>query len=180
MSLGPRRGRSRALVISLAVCAAACGSTGTPSGPGTSPSPSPAAGPVSGAYTLQLRPSASCGFPVAAVSFPVDVVAADGTRPGLQGTLVGDRSAVEIELLSGAAVVRGGIGTRGDGALAQEGVQVWIHVIAEGSVTRAADGRGEIATGPTIGYVALGDPGGNEGDLGTCTATDHVFSLRAR
>lgn len=156
----------------------ACGSSpGTP----TPPSPSPTPGPVVGAYTLRLTPAASCGLGQLALSFPVNAASAPGPRyPGLQVLLVGDGSGVEAELLDAPPSVRGGVGTRGDGALATEAVHVWVNAVAEGTVTRAADGRGEVVSGRLLGYLALGDPFGEEGSLGTCTSADHSFSLRAR
>jgi hypothetical protein len=172
-----------AALIVTGVLAAACGSG--PSGPSGSPSPSPttapAGGVVSGRYLLQITPSAGCALSRATLSFPMDAAAA-GTfpHPGVQVLLVGAPSALEAELMSPEGSVRGGIGTTGAGALSNETVRLWIHAIAAGSVTRAADGRGEVVSGTLMGYVALGRPDDDEGALGTCNARDHAFALRAR
>jgi hypothetical protein len=181
--MGPDRRKtgsatSRCL-IALSVLAAACGSPA--GGPSPSPTPSPTPGPVSGAYTLAIQPAARCGLPGGTLSFPMDAaLAPGGPHPGAQVLLVGDRSGVEAELLDDVTSVRGGVGTRADGALANEGLRVWIHAIAEGPVTRAADGRGEVVSGKLVGYVALGQADDDEGSLGTCSTTDHSFSLRTR
>ncbi len=86
----------------------------------------------------------------------------------------------EWEALSATFTLRGGLGTTLEGVLADEGARLWLHVIANGQVQRASDGRGQIVTGTLAGYLALGGFSGQEGELGTCTATDHAFSLRIR
>jgi hypothetical protein len=160
----------------LAGCGSGSGGTPTPL-----PSPSATPGPVSGAYTLQLVPAPSCGFPAGTLSFPMVVASAPGARyPGLQVVLAGDSSALEAELLNNPGMVRGGLGTRADGVLASEGRRVWVRAIADAAITRASDGRGEVASGILLGYLALGEADGDEGSLGSCTSTNHTFSLRAR
>jgi hypothetical protein len=135
---------------------------------------------VSGAYTLQITAASGCGFGGRTLSFPMTAADAPGANhPGVQVLLVGDESGVEAELLDSTTAVRGGVGTRGDGALATEGMQVWIHAIADGPVTRASDGRGEVTSGRFSGYLALAAPSGDEGSGGTCSG-DHAFALHAR
>jgi hypothetical protein len=170
----------RALLIFSAVVWVACGSgPGTPSPP--SPTPPVPGGPVTGRYLVQVTPAVSCPLPIRALSFPVQAAAA-GTAPypGVQVLLVGDGSQLELEMLSTETALRGGVGTTADGVLANEGQRVWIHAIGAGSVFRTADGRGQISSGTLSGYVALAEPGGAEGDSGTCTARDHTFTLRAQ
>ena len=72
------------------------------------------------------------------------------------------------------------MGTTEEGVVASEGLRVWVHAIASGPVQHASDGRGEIVTGTLSGYLALASNGSDEGSLGTCTATDHAFTLRIR
>jgi len=115
------------------------------------------------------------------LTFPM-VAAAAGTspHPGVQVVLDGNPSELEWEFLSESFTLRGGLGTTGDGVLSNETTRLWIHVIGTGSVTRAADGRGEVVSGTLMGYVALGRAFEEEGARGTCSARDHAFSLRAR
>src|ERR1700730_15813410 len=89
-------------------------------------------------------------------------------------------SASEWTFLSETFILRGGLGTTGDGVLSNEATRMWIHAIGTGSVTRASDGRGEVATGTLMGYVALGGANDVEGALATCSARDHTFTLRTR
>jgi len=42
------------------------------------------------------------------------------------------------------------------------------------------DGRGEVATGTLMGYLAVGGANDEEGALGICSALDHAFMLRVR
>lgn len=162
---------------------AGCGSG--PSGPSASPTPTPTAtpppGPVSGRYLLQIVPGPGCSMSRAPLTFPM-VAAAAGTspHPGLQVVLDGNASELEWELVNENFTVRGGLGTTGDGVLSNEATRMWIHAIGSGPVTRASDGRGEVATGTLMGYIALGRPDDDEGALGTCSTRDHTFSLRIR
>ena len=94
--------------------------------------------------------------------------------------LDGNPAELELEFLSENLTLRGGLGTTGDGVLSNEATRLWMHAIGTGSVTRAIDGRGEVATGTLMGYVALGDATDGEGALGTCSARDHTFMLRTR
>jgi hypothetical protein len=64
--------------------------------------------------------------------------------------------------------------------VANESRRVWGRVIASGPVVRATDGRGEVRTGTMIGYLAFASANGDEGDLGSCSASDHRFALVAR
>jgi len=164
---------------------AACGSN--PGTPTPSPSPSPSApqlgGPVTGRYVIQITPSATCAMSRQTLTFPM--IAADAgasPHPGVQILLDPNGFYFEWEALSNPAAftVRGGLGTPNVGVLADENVRLWAHVIASGQVQRATDGRGQIGSGTLSGYLALGGFNGQEGELGTCTATDHAFTLRIR
>jgi hypothetical protein len=172
--------RALASATLTAVVSLSCGS-----GPGT-PTPSPSAtqepgGPVTGRYAAQITPSPACALARAPLTFPMQAVAAGvAPHPGVQVLLLGDGSRFELELLSTATALRGGVGTTEEGVLANEGMRVWVRGIASGSVFRAADGRGQVTSGTMAGSVALATANGSEGDLGTCSATDHAFSLRAQ
>jgi hypothetical protein len=174
--------KPRAVAVVLAALLPACGSS--PDGPDGTPTPTPtpaAPGPVTGRYVLQITPAAACRPPVATFSFPMDA-AAGGTAPktGTQVVLTGDPGALEAEFLSEGQALRGGVGTTADGALANESLRMWMRVIASGPVVRANDGRGEVRTGTMMGYVAFGGANGDEGELGSCSASNHTFVLAAR
>lgn len=172
-----------ALVASL--LAPACGSG--PSGPSASPTPTATPTPsftpssVTGRYVLQITPGPGCKMSRAPLSFPM-VAAPAGTtpHPGVQVVLDGNPGELELEFLFDAGTLRGGLGTTGDGVLANEALRLWMHAIGTGSLARASDGRGEVLTGTLMGYLALGRPDDDEGALGTCSATDHAFTLRVR
>jgi hypothetical protein len=171
--------RAQAFATLTAAMCLACGGPGTPT-----PSPSTSAqpgGPVAGRYVAQITPAPGCALSRAALSFPVSAAAA-GTAPhrGVQVLLVGDGSRFELELLSTDIALRGGVGTTEEGVLANEGMRVWVRGIASGLVFQAADGRGQVTSGTLAGSVALATANGREGDLGTCSATDHAFTLRAQ
>jgi hypothetical protein len=171
-----------ASALAAIVLIAGCGGSDAPNAPASpSPSPSPQGpGPVVGPYLLEVLPAAACamGGPL---SFPM-VAAAAGTAPypGVQVLVVGAGQTLELELRSAASTVTGGFGTTEAGALANESVRLWVHAIGSGAVTRAADGRGQVAAGRLAGYVAFGHAGGVEGSLGSCDSLDHSFTLRAR
>lgn len=171
----------RALLVLTALVWTACGSS--PAGP--TPSPSPTApvpgGPVEGRYLLAVTPGPSCAMPPAPLTFPMNA-AASGTlpHPGVQILVDGDGSRFELELLSTGTALRGGLGTTEEGVLTNEGMRAWIRAIGSGLVFHSADGRGEVLRGTLAGDLALAGADGEEGELGSCRATDHAFSLRAR
>lgn len=163
--------------------AAGCGGADAPHGP-SSPSPPPSASPQAGGafagpYLLEVRPAASCGMG-GPLSFPMTAAAAGASPyPGVQVLLAGSET-LELELLSSAGTVTGGFGATEEGVLANEAVRMWIHAIGAGPVTRAADGRGQVASGRLAGYVAFGHANGDEGSLGSCDSVNHSFVLRVR
>ena len=165
---------------------AGCGGADAPNDP-SSPSPSapPSASPqaggtISGNYILEIRPAPTCGMG-GPLTFPMAAAAA-GTSPypGVQVLLAG-AEAFELELLTSAtAVVSGGFGTTENGALSAEAVRIWMHAIGSGPITRAADGRGQVASGRLSGFIAFGHASGPEGSLGSCDSVDHSYALRVR
>lgn len=171
----------RAAALAAIALIVACGGADPPNGP-SSPSPPPSpqtAGPVAGAYLLEIRPAAHCamGGPL---TFPMAAAAAGVTPyPGVQVVLAGAET-LELELYSTPSTLTGGFGTTEAGALGNETVRLWIRAIGTGPVTRAADGRGEMASGRLAGYVAFGHASGDEGSLGACDSVEHSFTLRAR
>ena len=172
----------RIVVASAALIFAGCGPSG-PAGPTPSPSPSgpKPGGAVSGHYVLQVQPGAGCVMPRGSLSFPMVAAQAGALpHPGVQVVVEGSPASLELELEQADFTLRGGFGTTGAGVLSSEGVRLWISSIGAGPVTQASDGRGEIVTGSLGGYLALGREPDEEGSLGTCTALDHTFSLRAR
>lgn len=178
-SLTPLRRASALLAIVFVI---GCGGADAPQGPSSPPpsSPSPqGGGALAGPYLLEVLPAASCGMG-GPLTFPMTAAAAGSSpHPGVQALLAGSDT-LELELLSSAGTVTGGFGTTEDGALANESVRIWLHSIGTGAVTRAPDGRGQIASGRLAGYVAFGHAGGEEGSLGSCDSTAHSFVLRVR
>jgi hypothetical protein len=171
----------RAAALAAAILIAGCGGADAPQAPGSpSPPPSPqAGGAVVGPYALEIRPAAACamGGPL---SFPMVAAAAGVTPyPGVQVLVVGQAETLELELLSAASALTGGFGTTENGALANEAIRLWVRAIGFGTVTRAADGRGQV-TGRLAGYVAFGHANGEEGSLGSCDSVEHSFTLRVR
>ena len=136
---------------------------------------------MAGLYVLQITPAPSCAMSRAPLTFPMAAAAAGSSpHPGVQVLLDPNGFRLEHEGLSAATSLRGGVGTTEEGVVASEGLRVWVHAIASGPVQHASDGRGEIVTGTLSGYLALASNGSDEGSLGTCTATDHAFTLRIR
>jgi hypothetical protein len=179
-----RRPARPAATVAL-VWLAACGSN--PGTPTPSPSPSPSGvqlgGPVTGRYVIQITPSATCTMSRPTLSFPMAAADAGASpHPGVQVLLDPNGRWFEWEALSlvSTFTLRGGLGTTEVGVLADENQRLWLHTIASGQVQRASDGRGQIGSGTLSGYLALGSFNGQEGELGTCTATDHAFTLRIR
>jgi len=170
--------------LTLAFALGACGGGGpiTPSPSPTATPPQPG-GPITGTYLVQITPSAGCTMPRTPLTFNVRGGAA-GTQPhpGVQILLIGNDGVLELELLNGGTSLRGGVATLNDfGALSRENARVLVHGIASGLVFGAPDGRGQIVTGGTLsGFVGLMSPGSDDADLGSCTATDHGFLLRAQ
>lgn len=175
-----RVGRAYALLAFSAFASASCGSgPGTPT-PSSSPTPQ-MGGPVTGRYLARVTPAAGCAMPRTPLAFPMQAApAGTAPHPGVQVLLVGDGSRFELEFLSTVIALRGGLGTTEEGVLANEGLRMWIRAIGAGPVLRASDGRGELVTGTLAGYLALAQADGDEGELGTCSSTEHAFSLRAQ
>lgn len=121
-----------------------------------------------------------CGFDV--VSFPVSV-SSEGmtTYTSVQLLLDGGNPlALELELRQVDSAVEGGMGTTGDGVLAEEALQVWVRAVGTGRLTHDGDGRAEVASGDLRGYLAIGYPDDPEGSLGACTGANHRFALLKR
>jgi hypothetical protein len=166
----------RVLLTLSAAAVAACGSpTGTPT-----PSPTAATGgPVTGRYLVQITPGPACGMSRGPFSFPMQAAPGGASpHPGVQVLLEGDGSRFELEFLSTEIALRGGLGTTAEGVLANEGLRVWVNAVGTGSVFRSADGRGQITSGTLAGDISLSTADGDQGDLGSCRATDHAFTLR--
>jgi hypothetical protein len=169
----------RALPVISVLVWAACGSP--PSGPTPSPTPPVPGGPVEGRYLLKVTPAPGCAMAPNPLSFPMNA-APSGTMPhsGVQILVNGDGSRFELELLSTGTALRGGLGTTEEGVMTEEGLRAWVRAIGSGPVFHAADGRGEVLAGTLSGDLALGEADGEEGELGTCSSTDHSFTMRAQ
>ena len=171
-------------MVAAALAVAGCGGSEAPGRPDPIPStsPSPGGGPggaLAGNYILQVTPAPGCVMRNVA-SFPM-AASAGGTNPhpGVQVILRGS-DVLQIEFLSAVDSVTGGLGTTEQGALANESVRVWMRTIGTGTVTRASDGRGQIAAGVMAGYLAYGSANGGEGTLGSCDSLAHTFTLRTQ
>jgi hypothetical protein len=172
--------RQRALLAGLALAlAASCAET--PSGPPTpspqptpTPVPSPRPGILHGPYLLKIQPAPSCPNTMA-VSFAVEASADDTARyPGIQGVDALPIPLVELEVLDGGSLVRGGVGTDG-GIPSAEGVITALELVCTGSVSVGSDGAGEVLEGTASGFVEFGG-----GGQGTCKSPVHSWSLRRR
>ena len=137
-------------------------------------------------WAMQLRALVNLSkMPRNPLTFIVQAAPA-GTHPhpGVQVLLSGGPTPLQMELLSTGTALRGGVGTLNDdglGALSSENLQVWVHAIASGPVFGAPDGRGQIVSGGTLsGFLAIAAPFREVGSMGSCTATDHGFVLRAQ
>lgn len=185
MAFSRRRRAPSAAAGLVLVALAGCGDATGPT-PGASPSPASRVpgGTLAGSYLLELTPGPACNGGVR-TTFHVELAAAPTARyAAVQGTHAvdarRDRTALEMELITTSNTIRGGVGTRHDGVLSQEDVQVFVHAIAEGNVTSFPGGRGEVLDGTLRGTLAFSAPGGREGDLGSCTVADHRLRLTTR
>jgi hypothetical protein len=138
-------------------------------------------GPVEGRYLLEVTPAQGCAMARTPLSFPMNAAPA-GTmpHPGVQVLVDGDGSRFEIEFLSAATALRGGLGTTEEGVITDEGLRAWVRAIGSAPVLRSTDGRGEVLAGTMAGDLAVAEADGEEGELGSCTSTEHSFTLRAR
>ncbi len=167
---GPLGLARAAAVLGTVVLWTSC-SGSSPQGP-SGPAPPLAGGAISGRYRLELIPSASCGG--RPIDFSVEMTeTGDSPHPGVQLLGLEDPpGTLELELKYTDDTLEGGIGTTGDGALANDGRSVWVNAIASGQTTRTADGRGEVTAGTLRGYLEV------DGVTDACTARDHAFVLR--
>jgi len=150
--------------------------------PSPSPTPTPRepGGPVTGLYQLRVEPAAACPAPARVFTFNVEAAPDPARYPGVQ---IVDRSSplgLEMELLYLTPVLRGGLGTTGDGVLANEGLRLWVRVIAQGEVSSLRGQRGEVTQGTLNGTMSFGGPNDDEGALGSCSSGSHTWSLSAR
>jgi hypothetical protein len=171
--------------MAFALLAALGGCHGSPGGPDPVPSPSAPPSPVpggtlQGSYILRVEPSATCGAPGTAFTFPVDATAADtSVAPGFSLVIpdTGRLTALEMELQYLTPVVRGSLGTIQTGEMSREAIRLWIRSVVEGPVTTVGQGPGQVMQGTMIGYMAFGRGLNEEGALGSCTSLAHHFSL---
>jgi hypothetical protein len=181
----PRRSLGKLLLVAL--LAGACADSGSPLGPTPpSPSPSPTSTPppavpglLRGPYTLSVTSDPLCRGSLGPVSFSVDASPdPSGRYPGVTA-VDAPAPVLELELLDGGTLVRGGIGTAG-GVRSAEGPFVWLELVGTGDVRVAADGVAEVIDGTAVGYVEFGSRPNDEGGLGTCKSIGHLWSLRRR
>jgi hypothetical protein len=155
----------------------------SPDGP-SSPTPG---GTVAGRYLLEIQPGASCAtlpnsnVPRGPYSFPM-VASAGGTtpHPGVQVVIEGVASSLELEFKYTDFTLRGGLGTTGEGVLANQGQRFWINAIGTGAVTQKADGIGQVTAGTLMGYIAVAAATASQNEAIACSTTDHTFTLKVR
>ena len=135
---------------------------------------------MTGLYQLRVEPAASCVSPVRTYTFLVEAAADSARYPGVQIVDRGTPLALEVELLYLTPVLRGGMGTTGEGMLASEGTKLWVRAIAQGDVSSLRGQRGEVTQGTLNGTLSFGGPNDDEGALGSCSSGSHTWSLSAR
>jgi len=166
-------------LAALALLASACADPAGIVPPPPSPSPTPPApGLLRGSYVLRVEAAPECRVGAGGASFVVQASPdATGRYPGVQAVDALPVPAVELELLDGGAVVRGGIGTDG-GVPSTSGTFVWLELVATGDVTVGSDGVAEVLGGPAAGFVELGSNPNDQGGMGSCKSVAHAWSLR--
>jgi hypothetical protein len=159
----------------LAALLAACGSDSS-----VEPSPPvpPVLAAVTGSYTLVLQPGPVCATPGAPYQVVVQATqVANGTQTELRATLPGNDPTLGIAMLyTSPGQLRGSLGTQTDVPV-QGGYFAWFRMIGMGTVSRAADGRGEVVNGTMMGDLSVTPPLGRAVD---CVGASHLWSLRAR
>ena len=163
------------LAFALAALLAACGSDST-----VEPSPPvpPVTAPISGLYTLVVQPGPTCATPGAPYQIVVQAAQiTSGGRTELRATLPGNDPTLALEMLfTSPGMLRGPLGTQTD-VQALGGTFVWFRMIGMGTVSRAADGRGEVVNGTMTGDLSVTPLAGRPVD---CVGANHLWSLRAR
>jgi hypothetical protein len=166
-----------AIALGLGACGGSSGSG--PTGPTTLSTPTPpVTAPITGAYDLVIVPAAACRFPAGPFTARVQAQqTTSGSRSELRATLPGGSPYLSLEmLLPVAGSVEGSISTQAPvpfgGAF-----EAYLRNVGTGTVALASGGRGEVVDGTMTGDVQVFQSGA---DLGTCTSSDHRWSLRAR
>ena len=167
---------ARLLVGSLLIALlAACGSDSS-----VEPSPpmTPVTAAITGNYTFVFQPGPACATPGAPYSIAVQAAQiTSGSRTELRVTLPASDPTLELEMLfTSPGMLRGGMGTQTDVEFTG-GTFLFFRGIGTGTVSRAADGRGEVVNGTMSGDISVSPPVGVPVD---CSAMNHVWSLRAR
>jgi hypothetical protein len=137
-------------------------------------------GTLQGNYILRIEPSATCGAPGTAFTFPVEATAADTPRaPGYSLVIpdTGRLTALEMELQYVTPQVRGSLGTIQSGEMSREAIRLWIRSVVEGPVVTLGRPPAQVLEGRLIGYLAFGRERHEEGALGSCTSLAHRFTL---
>jgi hypothetical protein len=147
------------------------------------PIPTPFTGAVTGSYDLVIAPAAACAFPSGpfTVAVVAQQLAATGSPPrtNLRVSLPGDdpRLAMDMQFTAPGAVM-GSISTqRPEGVAFGSTFALFLRNVGTGTVFQAAGGRAEIQGATMVGDVRVYQ---NGADFGTCTSSDHRWSLRAR
>ncbi len=167
-----------AIVVGLGACGPTDSGMGM-TGPTTISTPAPpVTAPITGAYDLIIAPAAACRFPAGPFTARVQAQqTTSGSRSELHATLPGGSPYLSLEmLLPVAGTVQGSISTQT--AVPFGGVfEAFLRNVGTGTVSLASGGRGEVVDGTMTGDVQVFQ---NGADLGTCTSSDHRWSLRAR
>ncbi len=163
------------LALLLAALLAGCGSDST-----VEPSPPvpPVTAAISGNYTLVIQPGPACASPGAPYQVAMQASqVTNGSRTELRATLPGNDPTVAVAMLFvSPGMLQGSLGTQFDTQV-QNGYFVWFRMIGRGTVSRAADGRGEVVNGSMMGDLSVTPPTGLPVD---CIGAPHTWSLRVR
>jgi hypothetical protein len=147
---------------------------------GVEPSPPvpPVTAAISGNYTLVIQPGAACSSPGAPYQVAMQASqVANGIRTELRATLPGNDPTVGMAMLFvSPGMLQGSLGTQFDTEV-QNGYFVWFRMNGRGTVSRAADGRGEVVNGTMMGDLSVTPPTGLPVD---CVGAAHSWSLRTR
>jgi len=168
--------RATLLPIALVALLPACGSNDSSTAPSTPVPPVTAA--INGNYTLVIQTGPGCSAPGGPYRIDVQVTQlTNGANTEIRATLPANDPQVGIEMLyTSPGQLRGTLGTQFDYQLTT-GYFVWFRMIGTGTVSRAADGRGEVVNGTMMGDLSVTPPVGVPVD---CVGASHLWSLRTR
>ena len=147
----------------------------------------PSALPMTGPYTLVVTASSVCQLSVPVFQWDLEATTTGGTKSAkVRATLPGGDATVDVNLTQAlvskttTTKASGSVSTR-SAAFGAEPLRVTISGSASGTSTASSDGRGEVLDGVLDGSIGLSKAGDKATNtLGSCTAADHRWTLKAR